>query len=100
MPEELLNVPTGSPPAVQVAFPQTRKSIVPVSAASGSVNVAVSVGVAVVLYVPFAGLTSVGVSGATSVTTVNEKIPLALEVAFELSVLVARQKYVVLSWRL
>jgi hypothetical protein len=91
MPEALLNEAIGSPPAVQVAFAQTRKSIWPESPESGSEKVAVSVGVAVVLYAPSAGLTSAGVDGAESVTIVNLKVALKLDTAFELSVALARQ---------
>ena len=91
MPDALSNVRIGSPPAVQVAFPQIRNVIVPVSDGSGSVNVAVSVGVAVVLYEPPAGLTSEGTSGAESVIGVNDQIELKLEAELPLSVLLARQ---------
>ena len=87
----LSNVAIGSPLAVHVAFAQMRNVIVPVSEASGSVKVAVSVGVAVVLYEPPAGLTSEGTLGARSVTGVNERVALKLETELALSVLSARQ---------
>jgi hypothetical protein len=91
IPEAELNVAIGSPLAVHVAFAQMRKSIWPVSPVSGSVKFAVSVGVAVVLYAALAGLTSVGVFGAVSVTLVNLNVALKLETALELSVAFARQ---------
>ena len=74
IPEELLNAAIGSPLAVHVAFAHTRKSIRPVSEASGSVSLAVSVGVAVVRTAPFEGLTRFGTLGAVSVTLVNERV--------------------------
>ena len=64
MPEPVLNVEIGSPPAVQVALPQTSKVSVPVSFRSGSLNVAVRAGVAVSSCAAFAGDTSAGVDGA------------------------------------
>ena len=91
MPDGLSNVTIGSPPAVHVTFAQIRKVIVPVSGASGSVNVAVSVGVAVVLYEPFAGPTREGTSGVESVIGMNDQIELKPETALPLSVLLARQ---------
>src|SRR5579864_3980935 len=64
MPELVLKVVIGSPPAVHVEFAQTWKVSVPVSLSSGSLNVAVSAGVAVFSCAAFAGVTSAGVEGA------------------------------------
>src|SRR3954447_14590290 len=50
----------------QLLVEQTSKVILPVSFTSGSLNVAVSVGVAVFRRVPSAGETRAGVLGATS----------------------------------
>ncbi len=67
MPDALEKVVIGSPPAVQVEFEQTWKVTVPVSFGSGSLNVAVSEGVAELSCAPLAGVTSAGVVGAASV---------------------------------
>ena len=64
MPDGLLKTSIGSPAALQVALPQTRKSIVPVLPGSGSLKLPVRVGVAVVTFTPSAGPTVEGVSGA------------------------------------
>src|SRR5581483_255747 len=57
------NVCCGSPAAVQVALLQIWNVSVPVSLSSGSLNVAVSEGVAVFTRAASAGVTSVGVFG-------------------------------------
>src|SRR5690242_12784118 len=68
---------------------QTWNVALPVSFGSGSLNVAVSVGVAVLSRAPFAGLTSAGVEGAASavlfVTAWPVEVAAALPVASAVS---------------
>src|ERR1700722_16024390 len=64
IPEPVLKVAIGPPPAGQAELGAASKVMVPGSFGSGSLNVAVSDGVAVFRTAAFAGVTRAGVVGA------------------------------------
>jgi len=74
----------------QSLFEQSWKVILPVSPASGSLNVAVSVGVCVVTVAPFEGLTRTGALGL-EVSMMKDLVPVKAEGLAEESVFLARQ---------
>src|SRR4051794_36394297 len=86
----LLKVAIGSPPAVHVAFAQTWKVTEPVSFASGSSNVAVRPGVAVLMRWPSFGVTSVAASGERFAALFVTTIPLAVAAGLPVASAVSR----------
>ena len=90
VPDPLLNVAIGSPPAVHVALPQTSKVSIPVSFASGSLNVAARAGVVVLTRSPSLGVTSAGVLGERFAALFVTLMPLAVAAGLPLASAVSR----------